>query len=572
MAKKIAYLLISVILLAAFLLVAFPLRETAGLPDPPPQEPELAELLKKLKEGNALGDEVLLSLSGRKDAVGYTAILQLAERSEDPQALWRQALELLSRADVRMRLAQWLENSGNREEAVNQYLLLLPEPQALEALIRLDTDKAAILEGLIRGSHWQTLLDYLDSMEPEEREGYASAAAMALVNLGEYERALPVLAALAQSEPVVKEIYWPYARALEDAGETEKAMQYYRLAGPEGGRRLGRLYEQKGETEKAAAAYGRSTEVNALWRSAVLWEEAGERQRALALYRTLAGEAGPVQDDALFRGYLLLQRQDEEEAGIWLTQLSAMTAWMDRLGKEPVWPAWAEPGEGEEPDVLIRLEAYRQAEWEEMAVLELDIAWRHGSAEEKTALGQWYLNQDNYRQAVRWGSGALRDKPSRDAYLLAYPRPYRQWVEAAAAEFSLSPALLWAVMREESRFQPAVVSRVGALGLMQIMPATGKSIAAALETEPGGDELLSPEVNIRFGAYYLRDMLERFGNDLDMALAAYNAGPANARRWSRSALGQEPYGFPAAVGFAETREYITKVREGYLIYRWLYEY
>jgi soluble lytic murein transglycosylase-like protein len=113
-------------------------------------------------------------------------------------------------------------------------------------------------------------------------------------------------------------------------------------------------------------------------------------------------------------------------------------------------------------------------------------------------------------------------------------------IEIAGAEVKLSPRLLEAVAYVESRFNPHAVSPDGAVGVMQLMPAT----AAELGVDPA-----NPEANIRGGADYLRRMVTMFGNNLELALAAYNAGPSAVMRHG----GVPPY--------AETRAYIDAVMD-----------
>jgi Rod binding domain-containing protein len=119
----------------------------------------------------------------------------------------------------------------------------------------------------------------------------------------------------------------------------------------------------------------------------------------------------------------------------------------------------------------------------------------------------------------------------------------RQWgtsIENAARENDVAPELLLAVMVQESGGRADAVSSAGAQGLMQLMPATA--------AELGVDDPLDPEQSIRGGARYLSRMRERFGDDMDLVLAAYNAGPGNVRRAGNT--------IPA---FPETRDYVRKV-------------
>ena len=141
---------------------------------------------------------------------------------------------------------------------------------------------------------------------------------------------------------------------------------------------------------------------------------------------------------------------------------------------------------------------------------------------------------------------------------LWYPLPYEQIVRGHANNYSLDPALLAAVIYQESKFKPDARSTSGAIGLMQLLPDTAKGIA--LHT--GGsafrvDDLYDPEINVRYGAWYLRHLLRKY-RDERSALAAYNAGQDNVDRWRRN--GQE-------IQFSETRAYVDRVEELKEIYR-----
>ena len=135
----------------------------------------------------------------------------------------------------------------------------------------------------------------------------------------------------------------------------------------------------------------------------------------------------------------------------------------------------------------------------------------------------------------------------------------------------MNPHLIWAIIREESYYRADIISWAGAIGLMQIMPATGQDIASRLSMTIEDSDLTNPEINIEFGTFYIRAMLDMFSEDTDKALAAYNGGPGNVSRWSNSVLGTTKEDFPTAITFFETQEYITKVKNSYHIYKWLYE-
>jgi soluble lytic murein transglycosylase len=144
---------------------------------------------------------------------------------------------------------------------------------------------------------------------------------------------------------------------------------------------------------------------------------------------------------------------------------------------------------------------------------------------------------------------------------LWYPLHYDQIVRGHARNYELDPALLAAVIYQESKFKSDARSSSGAIGLMQLLPDTAKGIA--LHT--GGSQfrvadLYDPEINVRYGAWYLRHLLEKYGGER-IALAAYNAGQDNVDRWRRAGRG---------IQFSETRAYVDRVEELKRIYRRAY--
>jgi soluble lytic murein transglycosylase len=147
-----------------------------------------------------------------------------------------------------------------------------------------------------------------------------------------------------------------------------------------------------------------------------------------------------------------------------------------------------------------------------------------------------------------------------------YPMPHRDALDAAARQFDLDEALIYSLIRQESRFMAEARSRVGATGLMQIMPATAKWVARQIPVPRFKTEmLLQPEVNIQMGSYYFRRVLSDLGHPL-LAAAAYNAGPGRARRW-RDERALEGAIYAETIPFNETRDYVKKVFANAWFYR-----
>jgi soluble lytic murein transglycosylase len=151
----------------------------------------------------------------------------------------------------------------------------------------------------------------------------------------------------------------------------------------------------------------------------------------------------------------------------------------------------------------------------------------------------------------------------------ALPRAYEAKVEAAARRHGLDPNLLFAVMRVESVYQREIISYAGAIGLCQIMPRTGALIASAKgDADYTTAWLLDPDVNLDYAAWYLRSLIERFEGHLPLAIASYNGGPHNVRRWLRDRPATMPMeAFLEHIPFDQTHRYVRRVLGYYAAYR-----
>lgn len=224
---------------------------------------------------------------------------------------------------------------------------------------------------------------------------------------------------------------------------------------------------------------------------------------------------------------------------------------------------------------LARVDLLREVGWDDAATFEMDRVRRHfasydgasytlaeelnerGFTSQGIALG-WEI----YRREGAWNRRLLR---------IVYPFPFRQVIVAEARERGVDPFLAAALIRQESMFNPRARSPVGALGLMQVMPATGSSLARNLGiTGFREDMLLQPEFNVVFGMSYLADQLRSYGNRLDVVLAAYNAGPGRVTRWRQFPEYKDRLLFAERIPYDETRDYVRIVQNNRRIYEALY--
>ena len=154
---------------------------------------------------------------------------------------------------------------------------------------------------------------------------------------------------------------------------------------------------------------------------------------------------------------------------------------------------------------------------------------------------------------------------------LLYPTPYPLTVLNNSAQYNVEPHLISAIVREESRFDAQAVSRAGAIGLMQLMPVTAEYVAGELDLpEWGVDWLLEPEINLTLGIWYASSLLRVADGDALRMLAAYNAGPGNARRWFDRPGNVTPVQLVDDIDFRETRNYVHRVVESSHVYHDLY--
>lgn len=162
----------------------------------------------------------------------------------------------------------------------------------------------------------------------------------------------------------------------------------------------------------------------------------------------------------------------------------------------------------------------------------------------------------------------------RDEWHRIYPNYYWDQILASASEAKVDPYLVLSVIRQESTFNEGATSRAGALGLMQIMPHTGKTLARTLGMRRfESTSLYDPEVSIRLGSYFLGDQVRQFAEGsasamgFELGLAAYNAGPHNARQWLERFPHDDTDAFVERIPFKETRLYIKLVLKNYAIYK-----
>jgi soluble lytic murein transglycosylase len=157
------------------------------------------------------------------------------------------------------------------------------------------------------------------------------------------------------------------------------------------------------------------------------------------------------------------------------------------------------------------------------------------------------------------------DMPS-SMWSAAYPMAYLSTIRTHAGS-AVDPFLAAAIIREESHYDARALSRVGAIGLMQVMPTTAQAVAKKLGVpQVTRDDLFDQEINIRFGVRYLEQLLQQYAGNVMYAVAAYNAGPPAVSSWATKFGSKDPDEFVELIPYHETRQYVKRVLRSYREY------
>jgi soluble lytic murein transglycosylase len=214
----------------------------------------------------------------------------------------------------------------------------------------------------------------------------------------------------------------------------------------------------------------------------------------------------------------------------------------------------------------------------DFAVRELQAANTNGESWGPAEAAQIYDENNRYDRAMQlmkrtapgYFSVTLADLP-RSYWEALFPKAYWTDLKKYSAANGLDPYLVASLIRQESEFNPVVVSHANAVGLMQLLPRTGKLVAKELKlrnyTAP---QLYTPAVNLQLGTKYFRGMVDTFGGKFEYALAAYNAGSDRVAEWSGLGTYRDIPEFVESIPFTETRDYVQAIMRNASVYRQLY--
>lgn len=152
-----------------------------------------------------------------------------------------------------------------------------------------------------------------------------------------------------------------------------------------------------------------------------------------------------------------------------------------------------------------------------------------------------------------------------------YPLKYSEYVEKYASQNKIDKMLVYAIIKAESNFNPDITSNSGAMGLMQLMENTAEETAKKCKIELTTKEMLyQPETNIMLGTTYFANLTKQYDNNINLSLAAYNAGIGNVEKWIKEGIIKEDGSDIENIPFKETNNYVRKILRDYNIYQELY--
>jgi soluble lytic murein transglycosylase len=514
-----------------------------------------------------------------------------ATTTDEAEALWEIARLAAASGDV-----------ARQQTSLNTIISFYPdEPRALEAL-------ASSGEGTLPQ---RALVLFRQRQNDSAREAYAGLVADPDPNvagdahyrlgilaeragdpgtaLNEYAAAVQVLEPV--SGALADDAYWDRGLVLQANGRSDEAVDHYliladRFPGSD------HASEALSRAAMIRALQGRPADATALWQRFIATSVSSDASGRANFW--LARAYAELGDPAQQQAYLAQAAASAPDTYYGLRAaalLAGEASSADPSSLEPRTVDWSEtetwlaglvgpeptPSPAAEEEFFASPQWLRAEEVLEAGLVELAIDESRAVIADETSAWTLYriarrMANEGYVRTAALAAGTLvgYEDPPRALLTLVYPVKYLEQINAAAQEYGVSPLLLLALVRQESFFDAGAASFAGALGLTQVVPATGQDIAAALGiTDFREADLFKPEVSLRFGAYYIASQLEGFGGNIAPALAAYNGGPGNAARWTETA-GADPDLLLETIDFEETRSYLELVLEHYAFYRYVY--
>ena len=428
------------------------------------------------------------------------------------------------------------------------------------------------------------------------------------------EEAIPVLTEIVEKYPKspqgpnglyrLAEIYW-------NRDENVKALDYFKQLRDRYPKSpftdlahfaSARIYESLGKPDDALRLYREFAErfpdspmrEEAQWRLAWIRYLQGNYERAHAAFRRLAADKGEgrYKTGAIYwqaRAAQRLGRLDEarqifsqilngaEEsyykvpAARWLEKTGVAVEENKAVSPDPILegdPALS-PGQSFH---LLRSRELALISLNQLAIAELDEIRNsiNNDRSTKIMLMREYARNGAYARSVALANQIPLSSDELNRH--RYPLAFWEKIQKITDDGALDPYLLVSLIRQESIFDPKALSPASAFGLMQLLPSTAVRAAAQLGLPPPRpEELYEPELNLRLGTRYLKELLQRYSNNAVKAIAAYNAGENAVARWEKQITAEDEDEFIERIPYRETRLYVKLVLRNHRIYRKIYE-
>ncbi len=362
------------------------------------------------------------------------------------------------------------------------------------------------------------------------------------------------------NSPLAPEGLYNAARLYQINNQTQQAIKTYDILirsysrnkyAEDGAWYLGWIYYRSGQYREALGTFSSFTDSDSsfnasnakYWRARSL-EKQGRHDEAHVQYRELADSTTPT-----YHTYLAQKK-------------SGYSPTFANINPETTALSPKSSKRKQRTQMLISLGMPEEAQLEIVAMED-----EARTKEEFVIVSLLYSQVDDYYQSIKVAQGIGLPQANR----LSYPKGYQEFVAPYSKKYGVDELLVYSIIREESRFQKDAVSPADAVGLMQLIPPTARSVARQIGINGFSTSMLTiPRINIEMGIFYFKQVLDKFNGDVELALASYNAGPHRAADWKVRFYGLEKDEFIEEVPFRETRNYIRRILRSYGAYKAIY--
>ncbi len=330
--------------------------------------------------------------------------------------------------------------------------------------------------------------------------------------------------------------------------------------------RMGKKDDAKKLFEEQLEMYPASAEVPAAiyWRGRMA-EDDGDKPLARAYYEKLA-------QNYRYFYYGNLARERMSKLGEEVVDPPLLEKLPRPAAPPQNWDAPADNVRAQKAQLLANAALY------DFAVAEMQAASPGSPPWEARSVAEIYNEQGSYIHAIETLKRAVPAYFSveipqipRPVWEELFPRPYWSELTRTSAANQLDPHLVASLIRQESEFNPAAISRANAMGLMQLLPSVGKGLAKEMKIKHfTQDELLVADTNLLLGTRYFKHMVDHYGGQVEYALAAYNAGEDRVDDWRKNGNFADVEEFVESIPFTETREYVQAIMRNAALYKLLY--